>query len=607
MEYITDKIGEEYKDWKTGDYIYINAPMGTGKTQFVFNTLAEYATKSYDEILYLCNRKALRDEVKDKPHSSYMSKDRLTDRQLQQVELEVRELWEFFKSHKLNVRPMTYQKLEFIIAQQHRAEGDWVAYEADKNGNKKLNKHGLPIEISKEKIKDFKEAGGYVTEEFDETKPTDRYKRAYNKLLEYKYIVFDEIQYFLEDSTFNPDTHLSFDFMWQQTEQCKILMSATGNFTKKFGGMLQDATGNPAINFKYSNNHYYIPKDISYIDFVFFKDDKKNGRDYPVRLIKDILSETKEDKIIYFVDRTDRMKTLLEIPEIKENAHFVLSKNNGNKSLQEINEIETYLNKINDDTITFDKQVLITTSALCNGISLKDRNIKHIICDISNIYTAIQCIGRKRPLDEEDKVTVYIPIKSYSKTQLAYYRHRIELLTKYINCTGDRRDIMASPDFELIEEAFYTDYINTENNNPVRRVNNARLMYYTSQEYIYTKWLNYTRHYNDNTAYAQTFLDIAGMQDCKVNSYVDISETPVTDKIPRDELLAFIDKYKFDNWEADNNWKMALKNNHKEIKKQLKQWDLTIAEFELILNEAGYTYKEIKNRGSYYHKLIAIS
>ena len=602
MEYITDKIGEEYKDWEEGDYIYIKAPTGTGKTHFVFNTLAEYANKTDDKILYLCNRTALKDEVKDNEHSALISENRLTPKQVEQVELGVKDLYNFRQRH-MNVYIMTYQKLELIIKEQYRTDGDIISYEIDEDGNIKQDEYGSPIVLSRKEIKERERDGETVITKQDEygaRERTDYFKNAYEKLFQYKYIVFDEIQYFLEDSTFNSDTHLSFDFMWQKTPQCKILMSATGGFTKKYGDMLMNETDGAAINFKYPEDHYYIPKNSSYIDIVFFKDNKPQGKDYPVDCIKKILSETEKDKVIYFVERTNRMETLIKIPEINDNAHYVLSANNDKLHLQEINELHTYLKQGNSGSITFDKRVLVTTSALCNGVTLKDRNIKHIICDISNIYTAIQCIGRKRPLDEEDKVTVYIPIQNYSFLNALKYRRKIDLATKYQNqAITDRREFMANPDFQHIKDDFYTDYINIEGvNNPVLRLNWAKIMYYESQSDIYGKWKQQidTGIDNDNS-YINMFLDIAEMQDCKT-SIEDISEETISDKVPKDELLALIDKYEFDNFGEINS------ESDKEIRAQWKQWGITRKEFEYELDKIGYIYKAQRKNAKRYHTLI---
>ena len=60
--YVTDVIGETYKQWQTG-VVLINAGTGTGKTTFVVKKLNEWAEIAGTKILYLCNRSALRSQV----------------------------------------------------------------------------------------------------------------------------------------------------------------------------------------------------------------------------------------------------------------------------------------------------------------------------------------------------------------------------------------------------------------------------------------------------------------------------------------------------------------------------------------------------------------
>lgn len=38
-KYLADQIGEEYKSWKEGELIFIQAPTGTGKSYFILNVL----------------------------------------------------------------------------------------------------------------------------------------------------------------------------------------------------------------------------------------------------------------------------------------------------------------------------------------------------------------------------------------------------------------------------------------------------------------------------------------------------------------------------------------------------------------------------------------
>lgn len=50
---------------------------------------------------------------------------------------------------------------------------------------------------------------------------------------------------------------------------------------------------------------------------------------------------------------------------------------------------------------TFDTRMLVTTKVIDNGVDFKDTAIKHIILDVFDIESALQCLGRKRCLTDE--------------------------------------------------------------------------------------------------------------------------------------------------------------------------------------------------------------
>jgi len=65
---VTEKIGNEYMQWKPGDKIYISAPTGSGKTYFIFHKLLpslrqETLRQKSKRILYLANRTVLKEQL----------------------------------------------------------------------------------------------------------------------------------------------------------------------------------------------------------------------------------------------------------------------------------------------------------------------------------------------------------------------------------------------------------------------------------------------------------------------------------------------------------------------------------------------------------------
>ena len=64
LKWVTDSIGDDYKTWKQGDIVLINAQTGTGKTWFIKNNLIDNALEDYERLLYVCNRTNLKRQLK---------------------------------------------------------------------------------------------------------------------------------------------------------------------------------------------------------------------------------------------------------------------------------------------------------------------------------------------------------------------------------------------------------------------------------------------------------------------------------------------------------------------------------------------------------------
>lgn len=56
----------------------------------------------------------------------------------------------------------------------------------------------------------------------------------------------------------------------------------------------------------------------------------------------------------------------------------------------------------------FNEQILITTTCMDAGVNIIDLDLHHIVCDMKDIGTLIQCIGRKRIQNQDDKFNLYI-------------------------------------------------------------------------------------------------------------------------------------------------------------------------------------------------------
>ena len=63
LQWVSDSIGDDYKNWKQGDTVLISAQTGTGKTWFIKNVLLDNIA-DHERLLLVCNRTNLKRQLK---------------------------------------------------------------------------------------------------------------------------------------------------------------------------------------------------------------------------------------------------------------------------------------------------------------------------------------------------------------------------------------------------------------------------------------------------------------------------------------------------------------------------------------------------------------
>lgn len=216
-------------------------------------------------------------------------------------------------------------------------------------------------------------------------------------LSQYKFIVCDEFHYFFNDSSFNNKTAISFNMIMNNTESIHVFMSATGDHMARYmRKYIKDNGLEEAIE-------YEIPFDFSFIQqLTFFHKDVT---------MEEFLKEgiEKGEKGIFFIQSAEKAYKLYS--KYKKSCVFNCSANN-----------KKYYDYVDRDKIKnllinqrFNEQFLITTSCFDAGINIIDLDVKHIVIDIVDIGSLIQCIGRKRIQNDNDKIYVYIKIINNQK------------------------------------------------------------------------------------------------------------------------------------------------------------------------------------------------
>ena len=205
----------------------------------------------------------------------------------------------------------------------------------------------------------------------------------------YDYVIADECHYFTNDALFNEYTDKSYRYVMTQEQSVVIYISATA---KVFFKWLRKR------NLVAEDHYFLIPKSYDYVNKVYFYDKK-----LLIPKVDQILQTEKESKIIVFCNSTSRMLELYKA--YGENANYVAS-----KSATKVKDIcdEKCIYDHTDGTVTFDKRILVTTKVIDNGVNIKDKKVKHIFSEILDVDSAIQALGRKRKISDDDTCTFYI-------------------------------------------------------------------------------------------------------------------------------------------------------------------------------------------------------
>lgn len=225
----------------------------------------------------------------------------------------------------------------------------------------------------------------------------------------FKYIVCDESHYFTSDSTFNDYSDESLKAILNLKNHVRIFMSATGSILFSHINESYSSVIKKSVNKIWT---YTIPKNFSNIASLSFYTKFSSVE----RLIEKRFSDER-DKIIYFAKSIQSAHELHM--KYRDSSMFVCSDSNAKYAKYiDFERVESMVK-----TNKFDCKYLFTTIVLDNGFDLKDENIKLIICDIFDIDIMLQCIGRKRFKDLNDKVHIVL----YNHTNRDLYNYKLSV------------------------------------------------------------------------------------------------------------------------------------------------------------------------------------
>lgn len=389
--YIDDIIGDGgekiYEKWENGEIVLLQAQTGMGKTYFILNTLLNYVIKHRGYIFYFVNRKLLKKQIEE---------------DIFKIKSETLKYKQINLNHYISVK--TYQSIE-----------NKYKYES-------LNHKILEMQ------KRFEKEIGYCGKVF---------------------FIYDECHYFYCDSNFNPKTEMSYYYLrkiikdiynnqtvedgeWnnnyfiskkvyeKRCDYIEIFISATMDniknkikYNNKYEKDLYPINGN-IFNFTRNSKIYeygpdYFKPDYSYINLKIIDSENR---------IPDLIINSSE-KWLIFVDNKNYGKSLFDILKNKEIDVSYIDADYNND-----NDAKKTINQITENSLS-EKRVIISTSVIDNGVSIKDENLRNLIILVDNKETFMQMVGRIRIKNNTDKINLYICKKTKQD-----FKKRLRLLKK---------------------------------------------------------------------------------------------------------------------------------------------------------------------------------
>lgn len=370
MQYIEEKIGDDYLKWDNTDIILINAPTGSGKTQFCLHKLlCDRAVRREERILYLVNRKVLKKQLIE---------------DIKKYERELTSNGTQYISLRNYITIQTYQEIEIMLATVD------------------VDNLGKSIEVL----------------------------RQYQNM--YSMVIYDECHYFYADSNFNTYTQLSYDFLTHCfNEKIQIFMSATMEKVKgwikthipQYGKEQHLMNYNPyhvlKRNRKIENRlrEFGCEKDYSYINLNIL--DKVEDIEKII-----INAQNKKEKWLIFVDNKDLGKKLSDCLRKsigEENKDVVYIDADYSKDIDTANTVEFLA--ANKKT---SEKIVITTAVMDNGISFQDDELRNLVILADTEEEFIQMLGRKRT--DGQNLNVY-----FCRRDVKHFQKRLQIIERQIS------------------------------------------------------------------------------------------------------------------------------------------------------------------------------
>lgn len=388
--------------------LFIAAQTGSGKTTFIFENCIPVAEKEGKKVLYLCNRTALKNQIKKEAMKNPRNNSTYVD----------------------GIKVAEYK--------EHYTE----------KGLSKEHKFGLIDIYAYQEMLNFSQ----------------------NKVDEYAVVVMDEAHFFLADAKFNPFTELILDIVTSIFKHTRrIYLSATPqesfgviHETEKYCHKRTTINAwqlkyNPLYNANPEASDLHlgvivVDEDYDYLQPRFFE---------TVRELQELILKNSETKWLVFVRAKDMASELMQKLNLPEGDITYYDADTDK-------ELEQYKKLIENEELAH--RVTISTKVLDVGINIKTENVNVVVFDDDPIEIK-QMVGRKR-VKPDEKVLVYFHVptvrelnkrKGCAETDLAEYQKINEEYQRGIY------DSIKSPLYIMDEKIHINYYYKVKTNNDFRR------------------------------------------------------------------------------------------------------------------------------------------
>lgn len=396
---LLELIGERYREWNTGELIFIHASTGLGKTYATLNYWYEHLLGCEDEIAILVNRRLLKEQLWEDIRKHEIEMDRrkvhlhlFTYQQLERdgedaewrkgilkrCRFVVCDECHYFRSDAF-FNPGVQKSFDFVTSLYRDTTLIFLSatmkYIRPLIEKRVINLHLEQMKIWENRRQEYKE--NYIAECLYRKDGSERDLLSYAEKI-------DEIQQ-------------SFEYR----EDMKYYEEQMAPPTIREYQFLRNLSKNTKVKYFRSMNEMIklIRSDLYAGKWLIFVSSKNIGQQIRDRLLED---ETTPKKVVYIDAEYDEICGTED--EVRKQAQ------------QEVSNIVR--------TGLFQCDILITTAVLDNGVNIKDEKVKNIVLMTDDEDEFLQMMGRKRFINQDEILNLFISmgdIGQFKKWEKRYY------------------------------------------------------------------------------------------------------------------------------------------------------------------------------------------